>query len=825
VLPVRAEEVAREEVAGCAHCGDPCAETAVADDDGHRFCCLGCRTVYGLLQASGLGRYYRLEKAPGVRVAVPAVASRFAYLDDPAVAHRLLSFRGEEVSRISLQVPAIHCVACVWLLENLFTLDPGIGESTVDFPRKRLTVRFDHRRTPLSKLVTLLAGLGYEPALQLDDLEPRRAPRAERGLVVKLGIAGFAAGNVMLLTFPSYLGLQPGDEVVVRRFPWLALALALPVLLYSASGYWRAAARGLRHRRLTMDVPICLGLSALFGSSLAEILRGGGPGYLDSLCVLVFLLLCGRWLQARTYAGLSFERDYRSYFPLAACRLDARGEERTVALTALAPGDRVVLRHGELLPADGVLVAGPAALDYSFVTGESQPVARSVGERLWAGARQVGGRIVVELTARASESRLTELWNDEAFHRGQEGRLASFNDRVSRWFTPLVVLVALTAGLYWQLHRPELAVRAFVSVLIVACPCALALAAPFALNTAWRALGRRGLYARAGEVVDALASVETIVFDKTGTLSCAEVGSLDWVGAPLAPADKGVVAAVAAGSRHPLSRALHRALEPVAPSDELVAFEEEPGLGVRGHVAGRRVAIGSLAWLARCGVAVPVPSPEAVVHVAIDEAYAGALHAGSRWRDDADRMLADLGRGYQLAVASGDGERDRAALARLLGPQVPLVFHQTPQEKLELVRRLGVRRPVMMVGDGLNDAGALEASRVGIAVTDDVAAFSPACDAVLDARSLAELPAFLRFARRVMHVVNASLVLSLAYNGFGIALAARGAFSPLVSAILMPLSSITVVGFAVLATRQAARSTLRPAATTGAARFAAEAAR
>ena len=793
--------------AGCAHCGLPCAGEVVASA-GQRFCCTGCRTVWELLTGSGLGRYYALQPAPGLRVASAPEHGRFAFLDEPEVAARLLAFRGEALSRVTFRVPAIHCVACVWLLENLFALDPAIGESRVDFPRQQLTVRFDHRRLPLSGLVELLARLGYEPALQLDELEqPRRGRAGERLLLVRLGVAGFAAGNVMLLSFPGYLGLA-GDDPAVRWFPWLALALALPVLLFSATPYWRAAWTGLAHRRLTMDVPIVLGLLALFASSLEEILAGRGAGYLDSLTALVFLLLCGKWLQARSYAGLSFERDYRSYFPLAARRLEPGGGERTVALTALSPGDRVVVRNGELVPGDGVLVDGVAALDYSFVTGEAAPVERTPGERVWAGARQVGGRLVVELTAKVSESRLTGLWNDEAFHRGAEVRLQAFNDRVARWFTPLVVAVAAGAAAWWAFHGPHLALRAFVSVLIVACPCALALASPFAMTTAWRALGRRGMFLRAGEVVDALASVRTVVFDKTGTLSRAEMVGLSWHGQPLDAGERAAVAAVAAGSTHPLSRALGEALGAPAELPVVAGFRELPGLGVRGNAGGHEVVLGSAGWLARCGVALPAAPGEGDVALAVGGVCRGAFRPESRWREDVDHMLAELATTCELAVASGDGERDRPALERLLGGAAPIAFRQSPQDKLELVRRLGARGPVMMVGDGLNDAGALEASRVGVAVSDDVAAFSPACDALLDARALSRLPEFLRFSRRVMGVVVASLVLSLAYNLVGIAFAASGELSPLVSAVLMPVSSVTVVAFAVLATRWTARRTL-----------------
>src|SRR5581483_3515250 len=474
---------AASHVEDCFHCGTPC-RTGVFASDQHSFCCRGCQTVFEILTENGLSDFYQLAENAGVRVKPGAGEDQYRHLDAPAVLQRLVDFSNDQITRVTFRVPAIHCIACVWLLENLFHLKPGIGHSQVHFPRKEIALSFQTGRIKLSEVVGLLASLGYEPELKLSDLDKESARPGDRRLWMQLGVAGFAFGNTMLFSISSYLGLDSWSRPVLERiFGCISLALAIPVLFYSAADYWKSAWLSARRRMVTIEVPIVLGIAALFVQSTVEVLSGRGPGYFDSLCGLLFFLLCGKWFQQKTYDRLAFDRDYKSFFPLTAIR-ETEGRQEQAALSELRAGDRLIIRNGELIPADARLIEGPALIDYSFVTGESEPAERRAGDRLYAGGRQIGGAITVEMTRAVSQSYLTSLWNQEVFRKERGNSLDTLTNRYSRRFTVAVLAVAVAAAVFWGFHEPARAVRSFVSVLIVACPCALALAAPFALGTA-----------------------------------------------------------------------------------------------------------------------------------------------------------------------------------------------------------------------------------------------------------------------------------------------------------------------------------------------------
>lgn len=792
----------------CFHCGSPCPANPPRQAE-KAFCCTGCRTVFEILTENGLGHFYDLGPQAGVRLSRPTPRERFKYLDEPAVRRQMLDFEDARTAKVTFRVPAVHCIACVWLLENLFRLKPGIGRSTVNFPKRECAITFDPARVQLSEVAALLSALGYEPALNLASLDARPSDPALRRLWLRLGVAGFAFGNVMLVSIPSYFGLDaPGLRAF---FGWLSIALAAPVLVFSASDYWRAAWLAARRRVLTIDLPIAIGLVALFGQSVFEIATGRGEGYLDSLTGLIFFLLCGKVFQHKTYDRLAFDRDYKSFFPLAVVRRTAAGGEETAPLSSLRVGDRLVLRHGELVPADARLLGGRGLIDYSFVTGEAEPVPKGVGDHLYAGGQQLGAAIEVETVKPVSQSYLTSLWAHEAFDKERRDTLDNLTNRFSRRFTVTVAAVAVGAAAWWgAAGEPARAMKAFVSVLIVACPCALALAAPFALGTAQRLLARRNIFLKHPHVTETLAQVDAVVFDKTGTLTAASAGGVEFAGAPLTPRERAQVRELARHSTHPLAVRIAETLgtggeEAVGPAEQ---FTERPGAGIEGTVGGERVCLGSAAWLAARGVALPAEPPRegTTAKVAIGGVYRGTFRLASVLRPDAAAMLRRLGRGHDLALLSGDNARERERFRALFGERAQLHFNQSPWNKLGFIRELqAAAKTVMMVGDGLNDAGALKQSDVGVAVVEKVGAFSPASDVILEAARVPRLPAVLTLARRTVRVVWLSLALSSVYNVVGVSIAASGRLAPVICAILMPLSSVTVVGFACLATQWAAR--------------------
>ncbi|HLH54857.1 MAG TPA: heavy metal translocating P-type ATPase metal-binding domain-containing protein [Verrucomicrobiae bacterium] len=810
-----------EHAAACYHCGEPCRETQLVEDQ-KSFCCQGCLFVHDLLKENGMEQFYGLSRHPGVKVKAPKRGNDWAYLDDPEIQNRLLDFSDGRTNRITFHVPGIHCVACVWLLENLFRLLPGIGKSEVNFPRRELSVRYEAQGIRLSQLVGLLVSIGYEPELNYARLDKPPARATHKRAWLQIGVAGFAFGNIMLFSLPAYLGMDKFSGPAFKTlFGYLGLVLAAPVLIYSAADYWRAAGLALRSRILTLEVPIALGLFALYSRSLFEVIWGRGEGYADSLAGLVFLLLCGRAFQQVTHERLAFDRDYKSFFPLSIKRLEERGE-RNVALSSLEVGDRVVVRNGELIPADSRLVSGCGLIDYSFVTGESEPVEKNPGDYLYAGGQQIGSRIEIQTVKPVSQSYLTSLWNHDAFAKKKREDLNTLTNRYSRRFTKIVIGIAITSALFWMLRGDaSRGFKAFTSVLIVACPCALALAAPFALGTAQRALGKKQVYLKNIFVLERLAEVNAIVFDKTGTLTCSQ--GLEVRFEPgrfgqqcLSTDERAWVCALAAQSTHPHSRQIATALSnPTKAPAEIRDFAEVPGGGLKGRIAGHLVQLGSRTWLERLGIHVDPHqlSQGSTSFVAIDGKPRGAFVFSNALRPQTEEAFADLGGRYELSLLSGDNERERSRFLALFGKGARLHFNQGPLEKLAFIQKLqeGGKR-VMMVGDGLNDSGALRQSDVGVAVVERTGVFSPASDIILEAGNVARLEQILRFARSSTRVVRASFGISALYNAAGISIAAAGILSPLICAVLMPLSSLTVLLFGCgMTTWAAKRAGLTPA--------------
>jgi P-type Cu+ transporter len=799
----------------CRHCGDPCAAAdAIVTTDG-AFCCRGCETVFSILTAHELEAFYACDVPPGLsrKDAGARDRGRFAALEDPAVAARLIVFDDGTRARASFQVPAIHCASCVWLLERLWKLDPGVVRTEVDLLRRTVVVDYTPAATSLRHIAERLADLGYEPAITIEDAAAA-PPAARRRLYLQLGVAGFAFGNMMLFSIPRYANGAPLTPGFQRLFDALNLLFALPVLLFSASDFFRSAWNTLRTRTMALDVPIAIGLVALFGRSVADIALRRGEGFLDSFAGLVFFLLTARLFQQKMFERIAFDRTYRSFLPLTV-RAERDGVLTPIPLEQVQAGDCITVRGHEIVPADAVLLDTPGAVDYAFTTGESTPVAVAAGDVVRAGGRAAGATMRLRVLREVSHSDLARLWQNPVFARPKRRWLANVNATFGAWFTVGAIVLALAGALAWW---PDAAAAASVAtaVLIVACPCALTMSAPITLGTAAALLGRHGLYLKDPAVALDLSRIDTVAFDKTGTLTSAAVEpaiEMHGIGASAWP----LVRALASVSAHPTSRAIAaaewraaaNAAAPETAADYRTARAtgvlEVAGRGVSGTVGTAWVAIGSAAFIeSKTGTKPEGPADATFVVAAGQHGWVRVTTAARPGVEEAARTLS---RAHDVFLISGDHQGERSRWERLFGARMR--FRQSPDDKLSFVRAArDAGRRILMIGDGLNDAGALAAADVGLAVSDETACMAPACDAVIDGRQLPELPRFLRFARRARQVVVLCFLVSIAYNAAGLTLALRGALTPLAAAILMPVSSLTIVGLSAGAMRWSARRML-----------------
>lgn len=784
------------EKTNCYHCGDDCLTPSYVIEEKH-FCCHGCKSIYEILSRNQLCNYYNYNDHPGATRA--RTDKRFDYLSNPEIISELIDYTDAKVTTVTFYIPYIHCSSCLWLLEQLNRINPAIHYCRVDFLKKQLNIRFDHQQLNLQGLVELLFDIGYEPVISLQDVIRKQNSVKKDNLVQKIAVAGFCFGNVMLLSFPEYFGLSAFEQTFQHFFGWLNVLFGIPVVFYSGWGYFVSAWQNLRNKVLNIDFPLALGIAVLFLRTVAEVYSHAGAGFADTLCGLVFFLLIGKFVQQKTYHHISFERDYRSFFPVAV-QVVKEGVEIPIPLSQLQVGHRMVIRNSEIIPADAILLKGEALVDFSFVTGESVPVYKTLGEIVYAGGRQTGQAIELEVLKPVSQSYLTQLWNNEAFTRKQDNRMRTFNERVSKYFTVVLLIIAFGAFFLWagsDIHR---ALAAFTAVLIVACPCALALSTPFTMSAALSVFDRNLFYLKNAAVVEQLARIDTIVMDKTGTLTLADNKQVEVAG-DLSDQQKQLIYSACINSNHPLSRMICHFLGNIyrLPTSE---YQEIGGKGIIAVVNGQYLRIGS-------GDLVLgeyyEKSKKTKVHLAINGSYAGYFAFDQQYREGMHQIPKMSGK-YEMFLLSGDQDHDQHDLMRFFKSRGQMHFEQSPQQKLDFIQALQLQeKKVMMMGDGLNDAGALKQSDLGIAVTDSVNNFTPGSDAILDGKSFYKLPQFLHFAKDAVTIIHISFLISLTYNIIGLSYAVTGKLSPLIAAILMPVSTATIISFTSLATHFAAK--------------------
>ena len=782
----------------CAHCGLAVPPALLAPDGTASFCCTGCETAYGILQDSGLGQYYAFRERR--EAAVRSSGHSFEEFDHPAFAELYVRAGADGRATTELYLEGVHCASCVWLVERVPLLLPGVVRAELDVRRALARIEWEPARLPLSRVARTLDQLGYTPHPFRGVARDAMRRREDRAMLSRIGVAGAIAGNVMLPALALYSGQFAGMEAAYEGlFRWVSLGLTIPAMLFPGRVFFTGAVAALRTRRLHMDLPIALALGAGFVRGAINTIADSGPIYFDGVTILIFALLTGRFLQQRGQRAAADAAELLySLSPDSARVVTDDGSERTLPAAALLPGMAVRVRAGESFPADGTILDGSTSVNAALLTGESRPVTAAQGDVVHAGTLNVAAPVMVRVDEAGATSRLARLLRQVEESSARRAPVVAMADRMAGIFVAVVLVLAAVTFALWVGRNEGAAWDNAIALLIVTCPCALALATPLAVTVAVGRAARAGIYIKGGDALEQLSKPGHLVLDKTGTVTEGRTALVAWHGDP---AHQALVLALEEGSSHPIADGFRRAWpDRRVPRAESVAHAV--GGGIRGMVDGRDVLVGSPRfvmasatggerYLALLGGQALTP-----VLVAVDGVVVAAAGLGDRIRDGAAEALASLRRrGWQTTLLSGDDPAVAAEVGAALGfaPDAA-IGGATPEEKLARITAWRAEgRSVVMVGDGVNDAAAIAAAHVGIGVHGGAEACLATADVYLTSPGLGPLVGLMTGAERTMSVIRRNMVWALTYNLIGVVLAMTGTINPLIAALMMPASSLTVV--------------------------------
>jgi len=764
-------------------------------------CCHGCQAVARAIVEGGLGDFYRFrtEKSPQARELVPEQLRELQLYDREDLQKGFVQQEIGEEREAALILEGIVCAACVWLNERHVKALPGVLDFSVNYATHRARVRWDNQRIRLSQILEAISAIGYH-AHPFDPGRQEQVYKKEKTLALRrLAVAGLAMVQVMMLAVALYAGDYEGMSDDLRSFlRWVSLLLTTPVIAYAARPFFSAAWRDLKRYQLGMDVPVSLAISAAFAASAWATLSGRGEIYFDSVAMFTFFLLAGRFLEmgARHRAGQAAE-ELVKLLPATAARLSEAGEER-VPVADLAPGDRVLIRPGEAVPADGRVLEGQSSVDESLLTGESLPQRRGVGDSLVGGSVNNESPLVMQVEQVGEATVLSAIVRLLDRAQTEKPAVARLADRVAGWFVAALLLIAGIVAWWWWQHDPAHAFSVTLSVLVVTCPCALSLATPAALTAATGALTRLGVLTTRGHALETLARATHVIFDKTGTLTEGRLRleQVQVLGAVDRDRCLELAAALEQGSEHPIAGALRAETACELRAEALSAI---PGCGIEGLVAGSRYRIGTpdfVLGLQPGAAAHPVPLPATATGVVLGDAQGILAHFefGDRLRDQAaDSVRQIRALGIEVELLSGD----QAAAVQRVADELGIEHYRArclPQDKLRHIQALQAAGAVVaMVGDGVNDAPVLAAAQVSLAMGGGTQLAHASADMVLLSEQLPHLAEAIRTSRRTLTIIRQNLGWALVYNLFALPLAAAGWIAPWMAAIGMSTSSLVVV--------------------------------
>jgi Cu2+-exporting ATPase len=798
---------------GCFHCGLPIpAGTRYhtqLDGEEREFCCFGCQSVCSAIFEAGLQGYY--QRTPeGVLLAPPPEPPKDIEIYDLDEVQQEFITSSGDLRDIHLLVEGIHCPACVWLIERGLQREPGVESVNVNLTAKRVHLRWDSKRNKLSTLIHALSRIGYSAVPYDPENAEGVIKKANRSMLFRLFFAGFAMMNLIWISIALYSGANKGE--FREFFHWMGFALATPTLLYAGYPFYRGAIGGLRVWRLTMDLPIAIGLSVTYAYSTYITVTASkiGEVYFDTVTNLIFVILIGRYLEGMfRHQALSATKRLMELQPRVATVMQD-GKEQITPARGVRLGDHVLIKPGYKVPVDGIVLEGHSAVDESMLSGESAPVSKSAGAKVSAGTVNTNGALLVEVSSTLQNTTLAKIIRLVEEAQSSKAPIQRMADTIVPWFVLVTLICATLTFFIWNTENFECALMAATSVLIITCPCALGMATPMSVAVASGLGAKHGILVKNGLVLETLSKVTHFVFDKTGTLT---EGKMSVAHMHIAPniAAKDILrsaAAVERYSEHSVAKAIIAEAEAQQLNYRDVAvqgFHATAGLGVQADVDGKTVLLGSAEWLIRSGITLDAgllaqaheleAQAMSCVHCALGDAHVAVFALADKLRDDAQQLVNELrAAGISMTLLSGDRKPVAEAIAQQLGG-MEVIAEVLPQDKDRVIQRLQRRGAVVaMVGDGINDAPALIRADVGIALGSGTDVSVESADIVLMHNELNKVRLATLLSRRTLLTIKQNIGLSFVYNAIMVPLAMMAKVDPLVAAITMPISSLVVIG-------------------------------